>query len=73
MYGNLGFNVKINECDVLIVVGMCFDDCVIGKLEIYVKQVKVIYLDIDYFEIDKNVKVDVFVLGNCKYMLVMLM
>ena len=66
MHGNLGPNVKTNECDVLIAVGMRFDDRVTGKLETYAKQAKVIHLDIDPSEISKNVKVDVPVLGNCK-------
>ena len=72
MHGNLGPNVKTNECDVLIAVGMRFDDRVTGKLDTYAKQAKVIHLDIDHSEIDKNVKVDVPVLGNCKYTLTML-
>lgn len=66
MHGNLGTNVKTNECDVLIAVGMRFDDRVTGDLKTYAKQAKVIHLDIDPTEIDKNVKVDVAVLGNCK-------
>lgn len=66
MHGNLGPNVKTNECDVLIAVGMRFDDRVTGKLDAYARQAKIIHLDIDPAEIDKNVKVDVAVLGNCK-------
>ena len=66
MHGNLGPNVKTNECDVLIAVGMRFDDRVTGKLETYAKQVKIIHLDVDPSEIGKNVAVDVPVLGNCK-------
>ena len=66
MHGNLGPNVKTNECDVLIAVGMRFDDRVTGKLETYAKQAKVIHLDVDPSEIGKNVPVDVPVLGNCK-------
>lgn len=66
MHGNLGPNVKTNECDVLIAVGMRFDDRVTGKLETYAKQAKVIHLDVDPSEIGKNVAVDVPVLGNCK-------
>lgn len=66
MHGNLGPNVKTNECDVLIAVGMRFDDRVTGKLETYAKQAKIIHLDIDPSEIGKNVAVDVPVLGNCK-------
>jgi len=66
MHGNLGPNVMTNECDLLIAVGMRFDDRVTGNLKTYAKQAKVIHLDIDPSEIDKNVKVDVAVLGNCK-------
>ena len=66
MHGNLGPNVKTNECDVLIAIGMRFDDRVTGKLETYAKQAKVIHLDIDPSEIGKNVHVDIPVLGNCK-------
>ncbi len=66
MHGNLGPNVKTNECDVLIAVGMRFDDRVTGKLSTYASQAKVIHLDIDPSEIGKNVSVDVSVLGNCK-------
>ncbi|MBQ8443243.1 MAG: biosynthetic-type acetolactate synthase large subunit [Bacteroides sp.] len=66
MHGNLGPNVKTNECDVLIAVGMRFDDRVTGNLDTYAKQAKIIHMDIDPSEIDKNVKVDVAVLGDCK-------
>ena len=66
MHGNLGPNVKTNECDVLIAVGMRFDDRVTGKLETYAKQAKVIHLDVDPSEIGKNVPVHVPVLGDCK-------
>ena len=66
MHGNLGPNVKTNECDVLIAVGMRFDDRVTGKLETYARQAKIIHLDLDPSEIGKNVTVDVPVLGNCK-------
>ncbi|MCZ8372855.1 biosynthetic-type acetolactate synthase large subunit [Phocaeicola sp. KGMB11183] len=72
MHGNLGPNVKTNECDVLIAVGMRFDDRVTGKLETYAKQAKVIHLDIDPSEIGKNVPVDVPVLGDCKRTLALL-
>ena len=72
MHGNLGPNVKTNECDVLIAVGMRFDDRVTGKLETYAKQAKIIHLDIDPSEISKNVKVDVPILGNCKRTLALL-
>ena len=72
MHGNLGPNVKTNECDVLIAIGMRFDDRVTGKLETYAKQAKVIHLDIDPSELGKNVPVDVPVLGNCKKTLALL-
>ena len=66
MHGNLGPNIKTNECDVLIAVGMRFDDRVTGNLNTYAKQAKIIHLDIDPSEFNKNVKVDIPVLGNCK-------
>lgn len=70
MHGNLGPNINTNKCDVLIAVGMRFDDRVTGNLETYAKQAKVIHFDIDPAEIDKNVKTDVAVLGDCKQTLV---
>ncbi|MDR2913698.1 MAG: biosynthetic-type acetolactate synthase large subunit [Tannerella sp.] len=66
MHGNIGPNRKTNECDVLIAIGMRFDDRVTGNLDTYAKQAKVIHLDIDVSEMDKNVKTDVKVLGNAK-------
>src|SRR5688572_6907634 len=66
MHGNYGPNVLTNECDVLIAIGMRFDDRVTGRLDKYAKQAKVIHLDIDPAEIDKNVKADVPVWGDCK-------
>ncbi|KMQ60067.1 acetolactate synthase catalytic subunit [Chryseobacterium angstadtii] len=66
MHGNYGPNILTNECDVLVAIGMRFDDRVTGKLDQYAKQAKIIHLDIDKAEINKNVKVDVPVLGNCK-------
>ena len=72
MHGNLGPNVKTNECDVLIAVGMRFDDRVTGKLDTYARQAKVIHLDVDPSEIGKNVPVDVPILGNCKRTLALL-
>lgn len=66
MHGNLGPNVMTNQCDVLIAVGMRFDDRVTGNLDTYAKQAKVIHFDIDPSEIDKNVKTDVAVVGDCK-------
>ncbi len=72
MHGNYGPNILTNECDVLIAVGMRFDDRVTGRLDQYAKQAKIIHLDIDNAEINKNVKVDVPVLGNCKHTLPLL-
>ena len=66
MHGNYGPNVLTNECDVLIAVGMRFDDRVTGRLDKYAKQAKAIHLDIDPAEIDKNVKATVPVWGDCK-------
>ena len=66
MHGNYAPNVMTNECDVLIAVGMRFDDRVTGRLDKYAKQAKVIHLDIDPAEIDKNVKTTVPVWGDCK-------
>ena len=66
MHGNLAPNIKTNECDVLIAVGMRFDDRVTGNLATYAKQAKIIHLDIDPSEFNKNVKVDIPVLGDCK-------
>jgi acetolactate synthase-1/2/3 large subunit len=70
MHGNLGPNVNTNNCDVLIAVGMRFDDRVTGNLATYAKQAKVIHFDIDPAEINKNVPVDIAVLGDCKETLV---
>ncbi len=72
MHGNYGPNLLTNECDVLIAVGMRFDDRVTGRLDKYAKQAKVIHLDIDPSEIDKNVKSTVPVWGDCKETLPML-
>lgn len=66
MHGNYGPNVLTNECDVLIAIGMRFDDRVTGRLDKYAKQAKIIHLDIDPAEIDKNVKSTVPVWGDCK-------
>ena len=66
MHGNYGPNVLTNSCDVLIAIGMRFDDRVTGRLDKYAKQAKVIHLDIDPAEIDKNVKTTVPVWGDCK-------
>jgi acetolactate synthase-1/2/3 large subunit len=66
MHGNLAPNVMTNECDVLIAVGMRFDDRVTGKLSAYAPQAKVIHFDIDPAEINKTIKADVPVLGDCR-------
>jgi acetolactate synthase-1/2/3 large subunit len=66
MHGNYGPNVLTNECDVLVAVGMRFDDRVTGRLDKYAKQAKIIHLDIDPSEIDKNVLAHVGVWGDCK-------
>lgn len=66
MHGNYGPNVLTNECDVLIAIGMRFDDRVTGNLETYAKQAKVVHFDIDPSEINKNVTADVAVLGDAK-------
>jgi acetolactate synthase I/II/III large subunit len=66
MHGNLGPNFLTNECDVLIAIGMRFDDRVTGRLDKYAKQAKIVHLDIDPAEIDKNVQTTVPVWGNCK-------
>nr|WP_294795786.1 biosynthetic-type acetolactate synthase large subunit [uncultured Mucilaginibacter sp.] len=72
MHGNYGPNVLTNECDVLIAIGMRFDDRVTGRLDKYAKQAQVVHLDIDPAEIDKNVKATVPVWGDCKETLPML-
>ena len=66
MHGNLGPNVNTNNCDVLIAVGMRFSDRVTGLVSTYAKQAKVIHLDIDPSEINKNVHADIPVIGDCK-------
>ncbi|PQJ22933.1 biosynthetic-type acetolactate synthase large subunit [Tenacibaculum sp. SG-28] len=66
MHGNYGPNILTNECDVLIAVGMRFDDRVTGDLNRYAKQAQVIHFEIDPAEIDKNVLTDVAVLGDAK-------
>ncbi len=66
MHGNYAPNVLTNECDVLIAVGMRFDDRITGRLDKYAKQAKIIHLDIDPSEIDKNVKTEVSVWGDVK-------
>ncbi len=66
MHGSLGANKKTQECDLLIAVGMRFDDRITGKLSTYATQARKIHFDIDPSEINKNVSVDVAVLGDCK-------
>jgi acetolactate synthase-1/2/3 large subunit len=66
MHGNYAPNLLTNECDLLIAVGMRFDDRVTGDLKTYAKQAKVIHFDIDKAEINKNVYADVAVLGDAK-------
>ena len=66
MHGNYGPNLLTNECDVLIAIGMRFDDRVTGNLETYAKQAKVVHLEIDPAEISKNVFADHPILANCK-------
>ena len=69
MHGNYGPNIKTQECDVLIAVGMRFDDRVTGDVSRYAKQAKVIHIEIDPAEIDKNVKADVPLVGDAKAIL----
>lgn len=72
MHGNYGPNVNTNECDLLIAVGMRFSDRVTGNVNTYAKQAKIIHIDIDQAEINKNIKVDVPIVGDCKEVLPML-
>ncbi|UMB62137.1 biosynthetic-type acetolactate synthase large subunit [Lutibacter sp. A80] len=73
MHGNYAPNVLTNSCDVLIAIGMRFDDRVTGNLQTYAKQAKVIHFEIDPAEVDKNVETDVAVLGTVKQTLVEIM
>jgi len=73
MHGNYGPNVLTNECDLLLAIGMRFDDRVTGNLDTYAKQAKIVHFEIDPAEINKNVKVDVAVLGNAKETLKLLL
>ena len=66
MHGNYAVNLKEQECDVLIAIGMRFSDRVTGNVKTYARQAKIIHLDIDRSEIDKNVKTDVAVVADCK-------
>ena len=72
MHGNYGPNILTNQCDLLIAIGMRFDDRVTGDTNSYAKQAKIIHLDIDPAEIDKNIKVDIPVIGDCKESLAIL-
>lgn len=69
MHGNIGPNIKTNECDVLIAIGMRFDDRVTGKVSEYAKQAKIIHIDIDAAEIGKIIPVNVGILGDAKEVL----
>ena len=73
MHGNYAPNVLTNDCDVLIAIGMRFDDRVTGKLDEYATQAKIIHLEIDPAEVDKNIKSDVAVLGDAKHSLLQLL
>ena len=73
MHGNYAPNKLTNACDVLIAIGMRFDDRVTGDLKTYAKQAKIVHFDIDPAEINKNVKADVAVLGNAKESLALLL
>lgn len=66
MHGSLASNRKTQECDLLIAVGMRFDDRITGKLSTYARQARKIHFEIDPSEVNKNVPVDLAVLGNCK-------
>lgn len=73
MHGNYAPNILTNECDLLIAIGMRFDDRVTGNLKTYATQAKKIHLEIDPAEINKNVKVDIPVLGDVKQTLELLL
>ncbi len=73
MHGNYGPNVLTNECDVLLAIGMRFDDRVTGNLETYAKQAKIIHFEIDPAEVNKNVEVDVAVMGDVRETLELLL
>ena len=66
MHGNYGPNLLTNECDLLVAIGMRFDDRVTGDPKTYANQAKIIHLDIDPAEINKNIKVEVPIIGDCK-------
>ncbi len=73
MHGNYGTNVLTNQCDLIIAVGMRFDDRVTGDLSRYAKQAKVVHIEIDPAEIDKIVKADAPVVGDAKKALELLL
>lgn len=73
MHGNYGPNLLTNECDLLLAIGMRFDDRVTGSLDTYAKQAKVIHFEIDPAEVNKNVTADIAVLGDCKESLAQLL
>ena len=73
MHGNYAPNINTNKCDVLIAVGMRFDDRVTGSINTYAKQAKVIHIEIDPSEIDKNIKTDVAIISDAKHALQLLL
>lgn len=73
MYGIYVVNMVVIECDLLFVLGVCFDDCVIGKLEFFFLNLKKVYIDIDFFEFYKNVIVEYLIVGDVKKVLYMLL
>ena len=73
MHGNYGPNLLTNECDLLLAIGMRFDDRVTGSLDTYAKQAKIIHFEIDPAEVNKNVTADIAVLGDCKESLAQLL
>ena len=73
MHGNYAPNINTNKCDVLIAIGMRFDDRVTGSVTTYAKQAKVIHIEIDRAEIDKNVKTDVAINADAKQALKLLL
>ena len=66
MHGNYAPNILTNQCDVLIAIGMRFDDRVTGDVTRYAKQAKVIHFEIDPAEVNKNIEADIAVLGDAK-------
>jgi acetolactate synthase-1/2/3 large subunit len=73
MHGNYAPNINTNKCDVLIAIGMRFDDRVTGSINTYAKQAKVIHIEIDRSEIDKNIKTDVAINADAKQALQLLL